>query len=202
MATLHLPLELGAREQCAHSSKRGELGPKSASAPRTWQSVSQPVSGAPHHAVPGRLVHELPPRFPMPSPSFGTTHANGRQPQSPSPRFGPAQCMSMMMPRAGQVATHRPLKLAGRLRAPDTRPRWLLSGVVCPLCRDHTAPWLARRAVAGPLPPLPFPSTNDASWNPAAIVSIPEQQAPHLSRGASLRSSRLESRSLIGSPRC
>ncbi len=112
----------------------------------------------------------------MPSPSFGTTHANGRQPQSPSPRFGPAQCMSMMMPRAGQVATHRPLKLAGRLRAPDTRPRWLLSGVVCPLCRDHTAPWLARRAVAGPLPPLPFPSTNDASWNPAAIVSIPSNK--------------------------
>ena len=162
----------GPRTTFSHSKRVG-LDPKSASAPQTSQSTSQLACGALHHAVSGGLVHELPPVFPCRHPPSAQPTPMGVSPQSPNPRFGPAQCMSPVMPGAGQVATYRPLKLAGRLRAQDTRPRWcclVLSARVADIIRPLG--WLGA-SCARPAPPPPFPVTNDGSWNPAAIVSIP-----------------------------
>ena len=165
----------GPRTTFSHSKRVG-LDPKSASAPQTSQSTSQPACGALHHAVSGGLVHELHPRFPMPSPSFGTTHANGRQPPVPQ---SPLRSRSMHVPGDawGRTSGNVPSIEARRATACSRHtPALVLSGVVCPRCRHHTAPWLAGSELCQARSSAPLPSYERWKLEPSSDRLDPEQQ--------------------------
>ena len=143
------------------------------------------------------------PRFPMPSPSFGTTHANGRQPQVPQ---------SPLRSRSMHVHDDAWGRTSGNASSIDVRraaacsrrtPVLVVSGSLPALPRSYR-PWLAGGAAARPTPPAHLPTAVRTTKAGTQLRSREQPLTCHVKPATPMLFlvSHPESPSLIGSPQC
>ena len=155
---LHLPLEPGARKQRSPPLFGASWVQKSAPAPRTSPSMSQPVSGAPHRAS-GKLVHELGIHNPPFSHAVTLLRHNPRQWASVPVSQSPLRSRSMHVhdDAWGRTSGNASSIDVRRAAACSRRTPVLVVSSSLPALPRSYGPWLAGGVAVRPTPPPTFP---------------------------------------------